>query len=242
MNLQVSPDAPFVLKAAATGLLALHISGGTMGIASGWTSLLARKGGRLHRVAGTVFFISMLAMAGVGATVSPFLDEDQWVNTTAAVFTLYLLATSWVTVRRRPGEVGRFERVAVIVPLGLVALGGVLLVAGRAIDRAADFATVYAFAVLAALAAACDLRMIRRGGVAGSGRIARHLWRMTFALFVATGSFFLGQQKFLPEGVRGTFIPAIPVLGVLGLLALWMIRTRVPRGFRPAASPQAVRS
>jgi len=242
MNLQASADAPFVLKAAATGLLVLHISGGTMGIASGWISILAQKGARLHRVAGTVFFISMLAMAGVGATVSPFLDEAQWTNTSAAVFTLYLIATSWMTVRRKPGEIGRFERIAVAVPLAQAALAAVLVAYGLATGRAAGFATVYAIGVLAALAAMTDLRMIRRGGLAGRDRVARHLWRMTFALFVATGSFFLGQPKFLPEFMRGTILPAIPPVGVLLLLAFWMLRTRFPRGFRAPASAQPVRS
>src|SRR5688572_14274691 len=46
----------------------------------------------------------------------------------------------------------------------------------------------------------------------GSRRVARHLWRMCFALFVATGSFFLGQMKFIPEPVR-----IVPLLLVLAL-------------------------
>src|SRR5258708_7416248 len=40
------------------------------------------------------------------------------------------------------------------------------------------------------LAAAGDIRMLVRGGVLGAKRIARHLWRMCFGLFIAAGSFF----------------------------------------------------
>ena len=43
------------------------------------------------------------------------------------------------------------------------------------------------------LAAVGDLRMIRAGGIRGAKRIARHLWRMCFSFFVATGSFSSGR-------------------------------------------------
>jgi hypothetical protein len=45
------------------------------------------------------------------------------------------------------------------------------------------------------LAAAGDLRMLVRGGLFGAKRIARHLWRMCFGLFIASGSFFFGPSN-----------------------------------------------
>jgi uncharacterized membrane protein len=232
-NLQISPDAPFLLHALAMAALVLHVGGGATGIVSGWVAILARKGGRLHRVAGTVFFVAMLTMSGIATIVAPMLDADQWVNTTMAVFTFYLTATAWATVQRRAGEVGRFERAAAVVPVGVVVVGLWLAWVAVQAGSAGANAPVFPFAVIAALAAVCDVRMIRRGGISGAPRVARHLWRMTLALFVATGSFFLGQQKFLPEAMQGTYIPAVPVLGVVMLLAFWMLRVRLPRRARP---------
>jgi hypothetical protein len=77
------------------------------------------------------------------------------------------------------------------------------------------------------LAAVGDIRMIRAGGITGPRRLARHLWRMCFALFIATGSFFLGQMKFIPEPVR--ILPLLMTLGVGPLLVLlyWMWRILV---------------
>ena len=232
-NLQISPDAPFLLHGLAMAALVLHVGGGATGIVSGWVAILARKGGRLHRVAGTVFFVAMLTMTGIATIVAPMLDADQWVNTTMAVFTFYLTATAWATVQRRAGEVGRFERAAAVVPVGVAAVGLWLAWVSAQTGAAGANAPVFPFAIIAALAAVCDVRMIRRGGISGAPRVARHLWRMTLALFVATGSFFLGQQKFLPEAMQGTFIPAVPVLGVVVLLAFWMLRVRLPRRPRP---------
>ena len=232
MNLDFPPEAPFILHAIAAIALFGHITGGTIGMISGGVAMFAPKGGRTHKLAGTVFFIAMLTMAGIAAVVAPMLDEARWTNTTAAVFTLYLVATAWVTVSRRPGTLGRFERVIVIVPLGIAATGLGLKLAGPAVPRPEDFATVYIFAVFSAMAAVADLTMMRRGGLSGIPRVARHLWRMGAALFVATGSFFFGQADLLPAALRATVLPAVLGLAPLVLMAFWIIRVRVPRGLR----------
>lgn len=57
--------------------------------------------------------------------------------------------------------------------------------------------------------------------------MARHLWRMCFVLFVATGSFFIGQMKFVPQPIR--IAPLLVALGLAPLLVLlyWMWRVRI---------------
>ena len=106
-HLLISPDAPFAIRAATTAVLALHVSAGCTGIASGFASVLLKKGGRGHRVAGTVFFVSMLTMSAIGAVVSPMLADP--VSSAMGGFTFYMVATAWMTVQRPAGRVGRFE-------------------------------------------------------------------------------------------------------------------------------------
>jgi uncharacterized membrane protein len=233
MILQFGPEAPLALHVLAAAALILHIGGGAMGILSGFTAMFARKGGRLHRLAGAVFFIAMLTMTSVAAIVAPMLPDGRWTNTTAAVFTLYLVVTAWATVRRPAGAVGGFERAAIAIPLGIAGMGLALVPYGAQTGRMEGFSTVYAFAVICALAAACDLRMIRRGGVSGTDRLVRHLWRMGAALFVATGSFFFGQQDRIPEVIRESVVPSVLGLAPLVLVAFWWIRVRWPRGLKP---------
>jgi len=236
MILQFGPEAPWILHVLAAAALVLHIGGGTMGMMAGGVAMFARKGGRLHRVSGTVFFVAMLFMAGIAAIVAPMLPEGRWTNTTAAVFTLYLVVAAWATVRRRAGTIGRFERAIVAVPLGIAAMGLALVPYGAATGQMDGFATVYIFAVICGLAAAFDLKMIRRGGITGTDRVVRHLWRMGAALFVATGSFFFGQADNLPVVIRESFIPTVLGLAPLVLMAFWWIRARLPRRTRLAAS------
>ena len=234
MNLQVPSDAPLIAHAAAATLLFLHIGGGSVGMVSGATAMLARKGERLHRVAGTTFFASMMSMTIVASGVSPFLDEAQWTNTTMGIFTFYLVLSAWATARRGDGEVGRLESVAALIPSGVALMGLLHLATGGVLGRGdSTFGAVYLFSAIAGLAAVCDFRMIRRGGLYGASRIARHVWRMSLALFVAMGSFFLGQQKFLPEEIRGTLVPALPVFAVIGLGLFWFVRVRFPRAPKP---------
>lgn len=224
--LEIAAGAPWIAHAAAAAALALHVGGGGVAILSGYGAMAAKKGGRLHRLSGNVFFASMLVMAGVAAIVAPMLPDGQWVNTPAAIFTLYLTLTAWLTARRRPGETGRAEAALVAVPIGIAAVGLYLAVTS---GGSGVYGPVYAFAVVGALAAARDVAMLRGGGISGVARTARHLWRMSAAFFVATGSFFFGQADVLPEAVRQSAIPMVLGLGPLGLMAFWLVRVRLPR-------------
>jgi hypothetical protein len=56
-----------LFHAITTLAFALHIGAGTLALVSGTAAAVARKGGRVHRAAGTIFFVSMLVMAAFAA-------------------------------------------------------------------------------------------------------------------------------------------------------------------------------
>ncbi|HEY8616560.1 hypothetical protein [Phenylobacterium sp.] len=235
MNLEAPPGAPLILHIGAGALLVTHIAGGAIGIASGFVSIFARKGGPLHRQSGTLFFGGMLAMATVGAGVAPFLPDAAWVNTTAAVFTLYILVTGWYAARRP--TVGLPERLGAVVA-ALVALTGPFLLASGIGARQGDtVGAVYVFSGIAALAALSDWRLLRRGIMPPADRRTRHLWRMSAALAIAAGSYFVGQPKFVPPPIRGTFLAVLPMLTALAMMTWWWARTKLAgrRPLRPRA-------
>ncbi|HEY2906946.1 MAG TPA: DUF2306 domain-containing protein [Vicinamibacterales bacterium] len=234
MILHVPAGSSWWLFAAANLILFLHIAGGTVGIISGAVALLSRKGGRPHRVAGTVFLVSMLTMATIGAAASPFLPVPSMPNVFAGILTVYLVATGWVAIKRKNGRIGRFEKGGLGVALAVVAGGAIFIrmamnsptgTIGKTPPQA-----FYVFALVGAIAAAGDFKMILRGGLSGSARIARHLWRMSAALTIASGSFFLGQQRIMPAYMRGSPWLFVPVVAPLLLMVFWLIRVRlVPR-------------
>lgn len=77
------------------------------------------------------------------------------------------------------------------------------------------------------LAATGDLRAIRAGGLQGSRRLARHLWRLCLGLFVAMGSFFLGQMSFVPDPVRSVPLLLVLAFAPMPFLIYWMWRVHV---------------
>ena len=239
MNLQISPDAPALVHAVAATVLVLHIGGGSIGIVSGAAALALRKGGRLHRIAGDVFFVSMLTMAAIGASVSPLMGHP--LDSTMGVFAFYLVATGWATVMRKAGAIGRFERGAFAVAFAgaVTALAFAVQAARSPTGLLGGYppAGYYVVASLLGFAATLDLKLILRGGITGAARIARHLWRMCTALWIAAGSLFLGQSQLFPAPVRQSFVLFVPELLILALLIFWLLRVGFTKAFKePAAA------
>lgn len=237
-TLDVDPAAPVWAHVLATLVLYLHIGGGGLGLIAGAAALTFRKGARLHRMAGNVFFVAMLTMSGIAAPVAVLMGDQ--VNIVAGIFTFYMVATAWATVRRKEGSIGRFEFGAPLVALGVAAAGVIFILQAAAsptgmIDGQPPQAN-YLFAGVAGIAAAGDLHVILRRGISGAQRIARHLWRMCFALFVASGSLFLGQAQVFPEFIRGSPILIVLALAPLAFLIFWIVWVQITNTFKRGAA------
>jgi uncharacterized membrane protein len=176
-------------------LVVIHIAGGAIAILSGAVALWSRKGERIHRAFGALFVVAMLIMAGTASYMAFRLDQTG--NMFAALLVFYFVGTAWITVRRKENTVGAFEYVTMAMALvlaGLSIYGGLndlaappgALGPGGVPKRVLGFAGTVMGATLA-LAALLDLKVIIKGGIAGAARIARHLWRMCFAFFIASG-------------------------------------------------------
>ena len=209
--------------------LVVHIVGGSLGILSGFVALSASKGRTLHRRSGTLFVWAMLAMCLSGTLIAVVRGVAPAINVPAGLLTSCLVVTALTTVRAptrhaRPLLVGTmllsFGVGAACLALGSATLAGVV---GKRDARIIPFVM---FGAVGLLAAAGDLRVLRAGPPRGAARLARHLWRMTFALFIAALSFFIGQAKVIPAPVRIPGLLALPVLAVLVIMLYWLWRVR----------------
>ncbi len=226
-------DSPIILP---------HILAGLTAITAGFVALLAPKGRFVHRRSGSVFVWAMVVMGTAGAAMAAmkFHIGFQKVNTVAGLFTVYLVVTALLTVRRRsaPGPMMDIAAMVFALGIGLFSIGVGIDSMGR--PKATWFPGVPAliFGAVALLSAYGDFRMIRAGGLQGAQRITRHLWRMCFGLFIAAGSFFLGQAKVFPEELRVFPLLAAPVVLVLLAMAYWWVRMRAwpPRWTSPILS------
>lgn len=241
--LQAAPDSPLWLHVAADTILYLHIGGGSVAMVAGAIAMFSTKGAFTHIWAGRAFFLAMLIATGIGAAVAPFLDDGQRPNTVAGVLSFYLVLSAWLAVRRQEIVAGPFETAGFVISL-LAAAAGVVFMLQAAndpsgtVDGSPPQAFTF-FVTVGGFAAAGDLKLILLGGISGAPRIARHLWRMCTGLFIAAGSFFLGQQQVFPESLQGSPLLFVPVFLPLAVMAFWLIRVRLTNwyGRAPEASP-----
>jgi uncharacterized membrane protein len=220
----------------------LHVGAGMIGLASGTVALIARKGGHLHRRAGTVFIAAMVVMA-IFAGYLAVAVPDQLVNLFIATFTSYLLATAWMTVRRKPRTAGLFEKIALFIGLCLCAPFAILsfqlatgltpLFKSAVPFRGPVLIAIYTFTAVLAVATIGDARVVFGGGISGAPRIARHLWRMCLGLTLAAGSAFTnGFARLLPGPYHVPPVFFYPQFVPLALLFFWMIRVRYTGWFK----------
>jgi hypothetical protein len=104
-------------------------------------------------------------------------------------------------------------------------------------ETRAEHRAALIFGAIALLGAALDLRMVRRGGLRGGERIARHLWRMGVTLYIAASSLFLGQEQAFPEAVRGAGVLVLPGLLVALTTGVYLVRTLVSARRGGATTP-----
>lgn len=213
-------------------MLSLHIAAGSLSLFAGAVALLTRKGSRLHRTGGLVFVAAMLIMAASSIPLAVGIQERSSIM--GGALTFYLVLTSLLTIRRPLQQfdwvnigaaLAGFSIALVFFSLGLEAVETGL------IDGLTP-APMFVFGSVALLAALGDLYVTLSRTVSRSYRIARHLWRMCFALFMAVVSFFVGQAQVLPELLRSSPVPGFLPLIVILVMFYWIGRVHLGKGYR----------
>lgn len=216
-------------------MLLMHITAGLLALLAGGIALFVRKGESWHRRSGLVFAFAMLAMTASGALMAAWKWER--ISMLAAALTAYLVCTGLLTVRRSVQESRALHTLLMLFGLATALMGYVFGLDVLATAKVPGWSALFfAFASFALLGALSDLRLLRSGSIAGPARLARHLWRMGLALWIATMSFFLGQARHFPQPLRESGALALPVLVVALMVLYWLLRLLWPRR---AATPAA---
>jgi hypothetical protein len=209
-------------------LLMLHLTAGSLAIASGLVALYATKGATLHRRSGRIFAYAILSMSLTGVAAMAAGGRTSSANILAGLLTTYLVTTALTTVSKRSARVQKLDRGAMVaaVAFGVVSVGSalVILATGAGSSRGVAFVLLIVGGI-ALPAGLADRRMIRSGGLRGAHRLRRHLWRMCLALFIAVASFVLGRR--FPEALRILPIRLVPLVVLLSMIAwLWRLRRK----------------
>jgi uncharacterized membrane protein len=224
---------------------AVHIVTAVVGLIAGFVALYSAKGAVVHRKSGMVFVYGMVIMAVLGMTMAVLRDKAPDTNIPAGLLACYLVITSLATVRR-PAEGSHPERsegsaawrwldigaMLVALTLGLTMLSlGLEALANGGKRHGVPAYSYFIFAAFALLGVPGDLHVIWSGARTGAARLARHLWRMSLALFLAALSGGVQLAKMLPKPVRLPVL-LIPMLIVLMMMFYWLWRVRGRRSLR----------
>jgi len=216
-------------------LLPVHIIAGGLAMVLGAVALVASKGATLHRKSGLLFVYAMLTMGFSGSILALRLSLTN-MNVLGGFMAAYFVVTALTTVRPASPWTRWLNWTALVVVIALsvieLALGIKALASPGGRINGVPFFMMFFMATVTALAATGDIRMLRRGRLPAGPRLARHLWRMCFALFIAAGSFFSIRErvaKILPEPFTTPFMRALPVLLIFVAMFYWLWRVRVRR-------------
>jgi uncharacterized membrane protein len=205
-------------------ILPIHIAAGGVALVLGALALIVKKGGNIHRRSGLLFVYASLVM-GISAAILG--------NVGGGLMTVYFVVTALTTVRPVSPWTRYINVAALLLVVGLALvdiLGGLKAFnsPGHSLDGV-PFFMLFFIATVMILAAIGDVRIMRSGVTDGGPRLARHLWRMCFALFIAAGSFFSIRErvaKILPEPLTTAPIRMLPILLIFVAMFYWMWRVR----------------
>jgi hypothetical protein len=210
-------------------LFFVHVFGAVLSLLAGTLAMVFRKGGGLHAAAGTVFSVSMLTMSAAGATIAASFKPN-FGNVMGGALTFYLVATAWMTARRRERKTGIFDIGALLLIFAIAATQMTIGVMAKMSPRGLMFGypapMYFIFGTIALLFTASDIRMILHGGVAGVQRIARHLFRMCLALLFAALSFYPSRAHLFSKAINDSNVLYLPHLLLVGAMLYWMFRVR----------------
>ena len=225
-----------------SAILPVHILAGALALVFGYVALFAVKGATLHRRSGLFFVYAMVALGLTGALTAALRDSQ--VSVVAGLLTVYFVTTALLTVRPRT-EGSRGIDIALALGAVLVSVLAFKTGSDSAKTGRPESAPMFIFGVVGLLAVAGDSRVIRGSALQGPRRIARHLWRMCFAMWVAAASFFWGPRGRVPEAIRIPPLLAVAVLTPVAVMLYWLWRVRIRQSLRglvqaaPIATPDA---
>jgi hypothetical protein len=174
---------------------------------------------------------------GASASILGFRKNPTDGNVFSGFMTAYFVGTALTTVRPVSSWTRGINVAALTIAVGLALgaiVGGVKAVNSPGVSPGGvPFGTIgvmsFVLATVLLLAAIGDVRIMRSGMPRGGPRLARHLWRMCFALFIAAGSFFSIRErvaKILPEPFTAGPMRALPILLLFGAMFYWLWRVR----------------
>lgn len=208
-------------------LLVLHIAGGSIGLVSGTINLIRKKGDKLHKMIGTIFYYGML-ITGTTSLLLAAIHPNHFLFI-IGVFTLYLVVTGQrYLAKSRKGSIDSFDRIItyamMAAAISFITIGTYYLVNSN------FFGAVYiVFGGFGLLFVKGDLTYYAGKSRFKNYPLLSHIQRMTGGYIAALTAFLVVNSDKFPEGVPAVAAWLAPTILVVPLIIYWSRRYQVGR-------------
>lgn len=203
-------------------LLALHIAGGGLGLITGLIVLFMKKGGRIHRNLGNIYFYGMLVSAVV-SLVMAYLHPN-WFLFIVGIFTSYMLLTGKAYLNKKStADVRLWDWVLSIV---MAIFGsGFMIIGAMNLFKGVSFGLVLlVFGFISISFVLQDWKNFRGKSPVRNYWLTTHLQRMMGSYIASATAFLVVNNKVLP----GTIAWLIPTVVITPLIIRWTKKWLVP--------------
>ncbi|MGI9325516.1 MAG: hypothetical protein ACR2PZ_09880 [Pseudomonadales bacterium] len=201
----------------------IHVGAATLALVAGAVALCARKGAKAHKQSGYVFVASMIVMAIPAGLVSYTTGKP--FDVLSSILTCYMVLTGLLAFRMS----AKRASIALMSLAGLCISGYVAVEIGTIVtdvrDTDAPVGAGYVFATILGLALWGDFRGLSQSLSPQQVRI-RHLWRMSFGLFMATGNLFGVRPHLFPDWMQDSGVLVLLAIAPLLVMVYWRFRLR----------------
>lgn len=202
------------LERIAQGIIFFHAFSGGVALLSGGLALSSKKGKKLHKTSGKVFFYAMLLSALSALIVAVFPDHENPFLFVIGLFSTYLILTGYrALVYEKRGVSLKVDQV---ISWSMLTIGLTMILFPVLLEGVLNI-VLTVFGVIGIIFSFRDLMLYRDSKRLKQVWLKLHVGKMTGGYIAATTAFVVVNNVF--PSIYGWFIPG--VIGG-GYIAYWM--------------------
>ena len=209
-----------------SSIVIFHIFAGAIALLAGYTVICLPKGEACHKYLGRTYVVAMLSLGISGSYIAALRDVP--LSMLNGLVLCYFVLSSLNIIWQKPNRTNLIDKILFVFLVMLtISFAWYTYQTTQAIDGQVGGFGAAAYVVFGSVMLICSLAdslYIKRGGLCGSTRLTRHVWRMFFPLLMSTAAFFLGQAKHLPELFQRIELLLIPVALVILSGGYWVLK------------------
>lgn len=206
-----------------TVFIAIHAISGMIALVAGTVSVIVKKGGKIHKKSGKVFFYGMMLAGGSGILASVLPEHYNPFLFVVGLFSIYLVVTGYRALKFTKVKTKAQLRPDISLAWGMMVVAVLMVLFGSYVILKIDTIGIVLviFGIIAFLNGYNDLKAFRDIKTLRSKSIRLHIGKISGG-YIAAFTAFLVTNQLLPA-MLSWLLPT--VFGII-FIAYWLRNTR----------------